>query len=134
MSNAIAGGEDPFPLKKLHAGDGDPFPLSIKTEGQTIGRWVKGRGSYRALQVGPFVQLYASGVISHRNATAHLVRSPLTVFPPIYGLFFFIPEISLPQEEPFVTTASFFADEQVEQLTVWDTDGRHDIKVHQAPM
>jgi hypothetical protein len=133
MASPIAG-EDPFPLRRLKPlGGEDPFPLRIASEGQVVGSWVKGRGSYRALQVGPFVRIIATGTLSYFNSTAYLVKSPLPVVPPLYGLFFFVPEVKVPAEAPFTATADFFMDEQVLQIGVYDADGRHEVPVYQAP-
>jgi hypothetical protein len=77
------------------------------------------------------VDVTATGILSYFNAQAQLVKSPLTVFPPIYGLFFLIPEIGLPAEKPFLATASFFFDGAVKSVSVYDADGKHDISVTQ---
>jgi hypothetical protein len=123
-------GENPFPLL---AGDDDPFPLAVTVKQQVTGKWVKGKGSYLAVQIGPFVELVATGTLNYLNAEARLVKSPLTIFPPLYGLFFFIPEIGLPALKPFTVMASFFSKDAVKSVTVYDADGKHDVPVVQAP-
>ena len=61
------------------------------------------------------------------------MKSPLTIFPPIYGLFFFIPQIGLPALKPFTVTALFFSEEAVKSVTVYDVDGKHDVPVVHLP-
>jgi hypothetical protein len=122
-------GGNPFPL--LSGGE-TPFPWVVTVKQQVTGRWVKGKGSYLAVQIGPFVELVATGTLNYLNAEARLVKSPLTIFPPIYGLFFFIPEIGLPAQKPFTVTASFFSEDPVKSVTVYDADGEHDVPVVQA--
>jgi hypothetical protein len=126
------GDEDPFPLRRRTPGGSEPFPLEVKVKQQVGGKWVKGKGSYLAVQIGPFVDLVATGTLNYLNAQARLVKSPLTIFPPIYGLFFLIPEIGLPALKPFTVTASFFSEEPVRSVTVYDADGKHDVPVVQA--
>jgi hypothetical protein len=129
----MAAGEDPFPWAGGH-GDEDPFPLSLRIRGKVTGKWVKGRGHYRALQVGPFCEIIAAGATGDFNSEAALVPSPLTVFPPVYGLFFYIPEITMPAEKPFVKEAYFFSKETVQNVVIWDADGKHTVPVVQGPM
>lgn len=131
MAVARRGDGDPFPLRGTVSGE-DPFPLKLTVKKQVLGRWVKGTGSYSAIQIGPFVRLTATGKLPYFNATAHLVKSPLTIFPPVYGLFFFIPEIQLPAQLPFEVHASFFTEETVNTILVWDAKGKHSVKVNQA--
>jgi hypothetical protein len=132
MTTPMAGGEDPFPLRsRILPGGGNPFPLNVKVNQQTVGRWIKGSGSYTARQIGPFVDITATGMLNYLNADAQLVKSPLTVFPPIYGLFFFIPQIGLPAEKPFTVTASFFSDGPVQSVSVYDAEGKHEVSVTQ---
>jgi hypothetical protein len=123
------GGTEPFPLKGRAAGDEDPFPLKLTVKGKGAGKWIKGKGSYGALQIGPFVELVAVGTTPDFNMKAKLVMSPLRIFPPQFGLFFFVPEITLPAEKPFWVDASFFSDDPVADIIVWDADGRHVVPV-----
>ncbi len=53
-----------------------------------------------------------------------LVASPLTVFPPEFGLFFIVPLIVLPMEKTFVIDAHFFAAQMVDKINCWDANGR----------
>src|SRR5215207_6153723 len=131
MARARRGDEDPFPLRGTTLGE-DPFPLKVAVKKQIAGRWVKGKGSYKALQIGPFVRLTATGTLNHMNASAVLVKSPLAVFPPIYGLFFYIPEVDIPAQNPFVVHTFFFASDTVDVVIVYDVGEKHKVKVDQA--
>jgi len=130
MANS-RGDEDPIPWARL-LGE-DPFPLSPKLAGKAAGKWEPGVGSYVAYQIGPFVELIASGMTSNFNTEVKLVRSVLTVFPPEYVLMFYLPEISLPAEKPFAVTASFLSKEPIGKVIVWDKKGKHEVAVIQSP-
>lgn len=118
------GDEDPFPL----------FPLELMLKGKGAGHWIKGRGKYFGLQIGPFVELIAVGTTPDFNMQVRLVASPLRIFPPQFGLFFFVPEITLPAEKPFTVTATFFSQDHIANVTIWDADGQHVVPILQAPM
>jgi hypothetical protein len=118
---------DPFSLKS--GGGSEPFPLDLKIKGKSGGKWIKGKGSYGALQIGPFVELVAVGTTPDFNMKVKLAMSPLTIFPPQ-----FVPEITLPAEKPFWVDASFFSGDPVAEIIVWDADGRHVVPVTQAPL
>jgi hypothetical protein len=127
----MAGDGDPFPLAK--AGK-DPFPLppkgSVFAFTSADGRWVKGVGKFSAFQIETLVTVVATGM-TRFNYQVKLVASPLTVFPPQYGLFFLVPDIVLPAERPFAVDAHFFAQGVVPNVICWDADGSHDVKVVQ---
>jgi hypothetical protein len=119
---------------KSAGGGTEPFPLALKIKGNGAGKWIKGKGSYRGLQIGPFVELIAVGTTPDLNMIARLVMSPLRIFPPQFGLFFFVPEITLPAEKPFIVDTSFFSEEPIADIVVWDADGRHSVPVSQVPI
>jgi hypothetical protein len=112
-------GENPFGLAR----DGDSFPLA-----SSGGTWVIGRGTFSAFQFQSLVTLFAAGT-TRFNYEVKLVASPLTVFPPQFGLFFLVPEIVLPAERPFAVDAQFFSKDKVSKITCWDADGRHEVSV-----
>jgi hypothetical protein len=124
------GDGDHFPFKSL--GDGDPFPLLIKANLKVAGKWELGRAKYIALQIGPFVELVATGSTQF-NVQVRLVAAPITIFPPQFGLFFFTPEITLPAEKPFSISTSFASKDAINKVVVWDADGKHDVVVFHAP-
>lgn len=115
-------------------GDEHPFPIAKNaTEALAAagpGEWRLGVGVYSAYRIGPVIELIASGMI-RLNMTAALHVAPLTVFPPQYGLFFFVPPLQMPAEMPFVAQASFQTREAVASLTVFDARGKHIVPVKQ---
>jgi hypothetical protein len=129
---APSGDGDPIPWAKL-LGDEDPFPLRLKS-GAIVGKWTAGRGEYHAFQVGPIVELVASGKTSDFNTRVKLVQTPLRIFPPQYILLFLVPEITLPTEMPFTVPASFLSEEPIKTIVVWDADGKHQVPVIHSPL
>ena len=123
------GDEDPFPMSRRAAGalagDGDPFPLA------SGGIWVKGIATFSAFQFHPLVAVIATGA-ARFNFDVKLVAAPLTGLPPhTYGLFFFIPEIVIPEEKPFTVESYFFSEKLVEKIICWDAKGQHEVRVAQ---
>lgn len=111
----------------------DEYPFPIAADGAELaatgpGQWVLGVGTYYAYQIGPVVELLASGSV-RVNMTAALHTAPINVFPPQYGLFFFVPPVQLPAEKPFIAQASFQVRGAVRSLIVFDRGGRHDVPV-----
>ncbi|QIO98355.1 hypothetical protein [Bradyrhizobium symbiodeficiens] len=125
------GDDDAIPWNKIF-GDGDPIPWA-KKDAVPPGRWEPGIADYFAVQVGPFVDVTAQGMVSYSNTEVKLFRSAITVFPPEYVLLFQLPQIGLPMQKPFTVTASFMATERVSKVVVWDKKGEHDVEVVQAP-
>jgi hypothetical protein len=126
------GDDDLIPWSRLLDGE-DPFPLGPKVNGKLAGKWEPGVGNYAAFQIGPFVELIASGVTPNFNTEVKLVRAAITIFPPEYVLMFFSPEISLPAEKPFIVDTHFLSKQPVSTVIVWDRNGKHEVTVVQLP-
>lgn len=118
----------------IKAGDEDPYPLVYPLSTGSSGSWIRGKGIYRAYQIGPVVQIVASGEVNSSILEARLIPSALSVFPPEFGLYFLVTEIRLPVVLPFTTPpATFLAEGRIETVAVWDTDGKQVIAVTQSP-
>ncbi|HLL26525.1 MAG TPA: hypothetical protein VKT73_02605 [Xanthobacteraceae bacterium] len=124
----------PFPRATLISGDEDPFPWSVPPgndqfpKGVTNGRWTWGKASYLAFQVGPFVELVASGT-AQANTAVRLALDVTEGTSPRFGLFFFVPPKLLPAKKLFSAIASFYAEKHVESVSVWDAEGKQQVRV-----
>lgn len=93
-----------------------------------------GRAEYFALQVPGNVVIVAEGQFPTAGYKAFFRRSAIAIFPPEFSLVWIPP--AGPAADvitPFRESTHFKAVEPVETVTVHDADGRHEIKVVQAP-
>ena len=92
-----------------------------------------GRAGYRAEQVPDAVIIFATGWHPTGGYVDFFEQSPLRIYPPQFILRT-IPPVMAPQVlTPFAIWVMFGASEPVETVTVYDADGRHEIKVEQTP-
>jgi hypothetical protein len=75
------------------------------------------------------VLIVAAGQAPNLNTRVTLEQLPWRIFPPLFGLFFETPEVSLPATRPFVVTGVFPYPKGIDKLTVIDAAGRHDIAI-----
>jgi len=92
-----------------------------------------GRAVYRAEQAPDAVILFATGWHPTAGYVDFFEQSPLRIYPPQF-IFRTIPPMMAPQVlTPFAIWVMFGASDPVETVTVYDADGRHEIRVEQSP-
>ena len=104
----------------------------VALDGEDLGRWIKGAGTYTATQAGSIVTLIATGTLPSTNMRAELVQTQIALFPPEFALLFFVPDIQLPMTRDFERHSSFVSESPVDTLVVYDASGRHEIRVDQV--
>src|ERR1700743_193362 len=69
------GDDDPIPWAKA-LGDEDAYPLRQKINDAVIAKWTAGLGNYKASQIGPLVEIVATGVVNNFNTQVKLAQTP----------------------------------------------------------
>jgi hypothetical protein len=110
-------------------GDGDPFPPSLTSQKVQSGKHL-GVAQYDAYQAMDTVFLTASGG-APINAIVTIEQSLSAVFPPMFALFFLLPDGKILEQKSFVVQRTFHASEKVATVRVKDGDGWHDVEVEQ---
>ena len=102
--------------------------------GKTPGNVQLCSASYSAQQVPGAVFIHAKGFHSTSRYVVFFEQLPPDIFPPFHALWHVEPSgITNPMITPFSEWTSFEASRKVEEVVVFDANGRHVVPVEQVP-
>lgn len=89
-----------------------------------------GYGTYQAVRIADHaILILAVGVAPNLSTRVTLEQLPWRIFPPMFGLFFDEPPVTLPALHPFMLSAVFAFPKGEDSVTIIDAAGAHRIKL-----
>lgn len=90
-----------------------------------------GSAQYEAFRAGGLVEIVASGVTPGINIKVDIEQLEFFIYPPMFGLYFLMPDIVLPALHPFCYKERVAFPKESRVITILDADGKHGVKIQE---
>ncbi|WP_146232206.1 hypothetical protein [Pseudomonas mosselii] len=90
-----------------------------------------GRAEYKARRFGDWVEIAAVGTTSAANIKVDIEQLPFFIYPPMFGFYFWVPDVLLPAVTPFCRKEMFPFPASSKIITILDADGKHNVEIQE---